>query len=321
MNRRGGVAALIALAMATFVYLAYVSGVGNMYLPSESVASTTSSPVGRVAIPARIANPSPPAPAPLVDERPEPAPEPRASPAPTSPAVVRDDRKDEGRKLPMECPMVDVADPENVAAVARSLGDASDVVVFATQDIEHWRAEFLVNVILNLVSVNVTSVVTVGRHKHTCETARRDNPDVVRCCVYSTWLDGHDALKRWALAEDHAYVLWLIRYRFALDIMRAGSVGVLVSDSDMWFERDPFELLKDESPRASERTRSSPTWRASCFRPSTAAWSTSVPTYPVKAGGTFWRFLTTTWTIYWRTNRPPSVTRSEGSGRRLSGAR
>ena len=247
MNRRGGVAALIALAMATFVYLAYVSGVGNMYLPSESVASTTSSPVGRVAIPARIANPSPPAPAPLVDERPEPAPEPRASPAPTSPAVVRDDRKDEGRKLPMECPMVDVADPENVAAVARSLGDASDVVVFATQDIEHWRAEFLVNVILNLVSVNVTSVVTVGRHKHTCETARRDNPDVVRCCVYSTWLDGHDALKRWALAEDHAYVLWLIRYRFALDIMRAGSVGVLVSDSDMWFERDPFELLKDES--------------------------------------------------------------------------
>ena len=121
MNRRGGVAALIALAMATFVYLAYVSGVGNMYLPSESVASTTSSPVGRVAIPARIANPSPLAPAPLVDERPEPAPEPRASPAPTSPAVVRDDRKDEGRKLPMECPMVDVADPENVAAVARSL--------------------------------------------------------------------------------------------------------------------------------------------------------------------------------------------------------
>ena len=74
MNRRGGVAALIALAMVTFVYLAYVSGVGNMYLPSESVASTTSSPVGRVAIPARIANPSPPAPAPLVDERPEPAP-------------------------------------------------------------------------------------------------------------------------------------------------------------------------------------------------------------------------------------------------------
>ena len=59
MNRRGGVAALMALAMATFVYLAYVSGVGNMYLPSESVASTTSSPVGRVAIPARIANPSP----------------------------------------------------------------------------------------------------------------------------------------------------------------------------------------------------------------------------------------------------------------------
>ena len=34
--------------------------------------------------------------------------------------------------------------------------------------------------------------------------------------LYSTWLDGHDALKRWALAEDHAYVLWLIRYRFAL---------------------------------------------------------------------------------------------------------
>ena len=44
MNRRGGVAALMALAMATFVYLAYVSGAGNMYLPSESVASTTSSP-------------------------------------------------------------------------------------------------------------------------------------------------------------------------------------------------------------------------------------------------------------------------------------
>ena len=175
MNRRGGVAALMALAMATFVYLAYVSGVGNMYLPSESVASTTSSPVGRVAIPARIANPSPLAPAPFVDESPEPAPEPRAGPPPTSPAVVRDDRKDEGRKLPMECPTVDVADPENVAAVARSLGDASDVVVFATQDIEHWRAEFLVNVILNLMSVNVTSVVTVGRHKHTCETARRDN--------------------------------------------------------------------------------------------------------------------------------------------------
>ena len=95
----------------------------------------------------------------------------------------------------MECPLVDVADPENVAAVARSLGDAlRRVVVFATQDIEHWRAEFLVNVILNLMSVNVTSVVTVGRHKHTCESARRDNPDVVRCCVYSTWLDGHDAL-------------------------------------------------------------------------------------------------------------------------------
>ena len=48
---------LIALAMATFVHLAYVSGVGNVS-PSESVASTTSSPVGRVAIPARIANPS-----------------------------------------------------------------------------------------------------------------------------------------------------------------------------------------------------------------------------------------------------------------------
>ena len=32
--------------------------------------------------------------------------------------------------------------------------------------------------------------------------------------------------------------------------MRAGSVGVLVSDSDMWFERDPFELLK-ASRRAS----------------------------------------------------------------------
>ena len=247
---RGLVAALIALTLATFAYLAYVSGVFSAYQASEGVAVTTPSPV-EIDVPARIAsNPSSPAPVLASEESQEPPFEPPASPPPMPPiASPKDDKAadDGGAKGLMECPTVDVADPTNVAAVAKSLDGASDVVVFATQDVEHWRAEFLVNVILNLASVNVTSVVTVGRDKRTCETAKRDHPDAIRCCVYSTWLDGHESLKRWTLSEMHAYVLWLIRYRFALDVMRAGNVSVLVSDSDMWYARNPFDLLRDEA--------------------------------------------------------------------------
>ena len=59
---RGLVAALIGLTLATFAYLAYVSGVFSAYQASEGVAVTTPSPV-EIDVPARIAsNPSSPAP-------------------------------------------------------------------------------------------------------------------------------------------------------------------------------------------------------------------------------------------------------------------
>ena len=61
---------------------------------------------------------------------------------------------------PKACDVVDVSKDENLLLVAEAMGDAKDVVVFATDD---RRLEFQANVIYNLVSVGVTSIVVVRR--------------------------------------------------------------------------------------------------------------------------------------------------------------
>ena len=101
--------------------------------------------------------------------------------------------------------------------------------------------------------------------------------------------------------------------------MRAGEVGVLVSDSDMWFERDPFELLKDAATGL-ERTRSSPT-EGEPFPSMNGGLVYFRADLPGKGG----RYLLEVFNDHvddlLADESPPSVTRSKGSGRRLSGAR
>lgn len=122
------------------------------------------------------------------------------------------------------------------------MGDARDVVVFATDD---RRLEFLANVIHNLVAVGVSSIVTVGRHRASCDHAVDKHPDVVTCCVYTSHLDNHPGVRAWGVANHNIFVLWLQRYQVVHDILKRG-FSVLISDSDMWFSSDPFPVLRGD---------------------------------------------------------------------------
>ena len=123
------------------------------------------------------------------------------------------------------------------------MGNARDVVVFATDD---RRAEFLANVIYNLIDVGVTEIITVGRHQSSCGHAMDKYPNAVRCCVYTSYLNNHQGVHAWAVSENNVFILWLMRYKVVHDMLKEG-FSVLISDSDMWYAQNPFPVLRSDA--------------------------------------------------------------------------
>jgi outer membrane biosynthesis protein TonB len=124
-----------------------------------------------------------PEPEPKLDSEPEPEPQPEPEPSGISPPSTHVAAADDAptastaadaaapaaeaanaasKSSPKACDVVDVSHEDNLRKVALAMGDAKDVVVFATDD---RRLEFLANVIYNLVALGVTSIVTVGLYK------------------------------------------------------------------------------------------------------------------------------------------------------------
>jgi hypothetical protein len=143
---------------------------------------------------------------------------------------------------PRSCPLVDVSEDANLDAVAAAMGDAADIVLVATDE---RGAEFLANVILNLASVGVAAVVTLGIDRGACERVMREYPAVVTCCVYTSYLHASPGLRAWGMDPKAVEVLWLIRYKVVRDLVARGQ-SVLMTDSDMWYARDPFPVLRGE---------------------------------------------------------------------------